>query len=66
MKVKTAINHDTKHASVRGIASVTDFWPQRVITIGNPTTDRKKLAGDWVRVGEDISNAFTRVVNGRR
>lgn len=66
LKVKSAIIHNTSRSTVRGIGSVFEFWPNRVIMLGGQNQDRERLAEDWKQVGNDIRKSLNMVINGGR
>lgn len=66
MKIKAAVRFDTSRSTWRGMSTVVDFWPNRVVYLGSLSTDREQLAGDWRQVGQDLRTVITKVAGGRK
>lgn len=65
MKIKTSLRYETEHATLRGVGSVVDFWPIRVVVIGNESSDKRQLASDWRKVGNDFRKVIQQATNER-
>lgn len=65
MKIKAPLRYETEHATLRGMMGAVDFWPNRVVVIGNESSDKRQLASDWRKVGNDFRKVIQQATNER-